>query len=98
MYLGMIVERADAKELFENPLHPYTKELLKSIPVPDLKPEHKLAESISGEVTSAIDPPDVCRFLPRCKICQKQCYSKTPELKEIKKGHWVACELAEKRS
>ena len=69
MYLGVVVERAPAEELFTNPLHPYTRELLRSIPIPDLKPEHKLKSSIRGEVSDPIDPAPGCRFAPRCDQC-----------------------------
>ena len=91
MYLGVVVERAPAEELFTNPLHPYTRELLRSIPIPDLKPEHKLKSSIRGEVSDPIDPAPGCRFAPRCDQCNEKCKSRNFSLKEVAPGHSVAC-------
>jgi len=94
MYLGKLVELAPAKKLFENPLHPYTKALLSSIPIPD--PE--LARSkerirISGEPPSPINPPSGCRFHPRCPHATEKCRKEEPVLKEVEKDHLVACWL-----
>lgn len=94
MYLGKLVELAPAKKLFENPLHPYTKALLSSIPIPD--PE--LARSkerirISGEPPSPINPPSGCRFHPRCPHAMDRCRKEEPVLKEVEKDHFVACWL-----
>lgn len=95
MYLGVVVERAPAEELFTNPLHPYTRELLRSIPIPDLKPEHKLKSSIRGEVSDPIDPAPGCRFAPRCDQCNEKCKSRNFSLKEVAPGHSVACAIFE---
>lgn len=95
MYLGVVVERAPAEELFTNPLHPYTRELLRSIPIPDLKPEHKLKSSIRGEVSDPIDPAPGCRFAPRCDQCNEKCKSRNFSLKEVVPGHSVACAIFE---
>ena len=95
MYLGVVVERAPAEELFTNPLHPYTRELLRSIPIPDLKPEHKLKSSIRGEVSDPIDPAPGCRFAPRCDQCNETCKSRNFSLKEVAPGHSVACAIFE---
>ncbi len=94
MYLGKLVELAPAKKLFESPLHPYTKALLSSIPIPD--PE--LAKSkerirVSGEPPSPIDPPPGCRFHPRCPHATEKCRKEEPMLKEVEKDHFVACWL-----
>ncbi len=94
MYLGRIVEIADKDELFENPLHPYTKMLLASIPVPD--PEAaKFKEKIKvvGEPPSPINLPPGCRFHPRCPYRREICTKKEPELKEVGSNHYVACWL-----
>ena len=91
MYLGVVVERAPAKELFRNPLHPYTKELIKAIPLPDLKPEHRLTNSLRGEVSDPIEPPERCRFAPRCAYCTDACLSCNPKLTDMGSGHQVAC-------
>ena len=93
MYLGVVVEHASSEELFNNPLHPYTKELLKAIPVPDLKPEHKLGTVIRGEVSDPIEPPESCRFAPRCRNCTKECQNKMPQLVDVGNNHKVSCLL-----
>ncbi len=96
MYLGVVVEKAPSDELFHNPLHPYTKELIRSIPIPDLRPEHRLENSIRGEVSDPIEPPDRCRFAPRCKYCCDECSKRQPSLHDVGSGHYVACTLFEK--
>jgi peptide/nickel transport system ATP-binding protein len=97
MYLGLMVEKAPSDLLFENPVHPYTKALLSAIPLPIVgkeKPERKL---ITGEVTSPVNLPDRCRFLPRCDSCMKKCKSgSSPRLVEASSDHFVACHLVEK--
>lgn len=92
MYLGKIVEKAPAEELFDNPLHPYTKALLSAIPVPDI---HYKSERITlkGEISSPIEPKKVCRFATRCDYANEKCHSVEPELIEVSKGHKVACFL-----
>lgn len=94
MYLGKIVEKAPAEELFEHPRHPYTQALLSAIPIPVLgaKKERIL---IKGEITSPINPPDECRFMKRCNYACDQCKS-LPPLEELSPGHFVACHLADK--
>ena len=94
MYLGKLVELAPAKELFENPMHPYTKALLSSIPVPD--PElarMKERIKVTGEPPSPINPPSGCRFHPRCPHATEKCRHDEPTLKEVGKDHFVACWL-----
>lgn len=93
MYLGCCVERAPSRELFANPLHPYTKELLNAIPIPSLAPENRLKNIIHGEVTSPIEPPKGCRFAARCRYAQKRCLGRDIPLKAISPGHDVACTL-----
>jgi len=93
MYLGRLVEKAPAEELFNNPVHPYTKALLSAIPVPDLT--HKSERILlKGEITSPINPPDECRFAKRCSHVCDECYKKEPELRELRPGHFAACCLA----
>lgn len=94
MYLGQLVEKAPAEELFDNPLHPYTKALLSAIPVPEIgkKPERII---LKGEISSPIDPPDECRFIKRCICAGDTCKKGCPELKEVSQGHFVACWQAE---
>lgn len=90
MYLGEIVEKAPAKELFKNPIHPYTKALLSAIPIPSIK--HKMRpERLKGEITSPINPGVGCRFRKRCVLAVPECGNATPPLKEISPGHFYAC-------
>ncbi len=90
MYLGEIVEMADANELYKNPQHPYTKALLSAIPVPDPKPRAERT-ILTGDVPSPISPPPGCYFNPRCPIADKNCTVQKPELKQISAGHFVSC-------
>jgi oligopeptide transport system ATP-binding protein len=92
MYLGHVVELADCDEVFDNPLHPYTKALLAAVPVPDPTVEaDRSFQPLSGEVPSPINPPKGCVFHPRCPIAVAECQAVTPELRELRPGHWVAC-------
>jgi len=90
MYLGRIVELADTKELFENPLHPYTQALLSAIPIPD--PEVRSHRTIlKGDVPSPIDPPSGCVFHTRCFLATKECEERMPDLVSLGDEHYVAC-------
>ncbi len=93
MYLGRIVEMADARELYARPRHPYTESLLAAVPVPD--PSVKRQRIVlQGDVPSPINPPEGCHFHTRCPIAQKGlCDSQRPELKDVGGGHVVACHL-----
>jgi oligopeptide transport system ATP-binding protein len=92
MYLGRIVEIAECDELFDNPLHPYTRALLAAVPVPDPTVEaSRTFRPVRGEVPSAINPPPGCVFHPRCPIAVEGCKYARPELRELRPGHWVAC-------
>ena len=96
MYLGKIVEIAPSLEVYQRPLHPYTKVLLSSIPTidPDVEAERKPI-GVEGEPPSPTDIPSGCRFHPRCPIAQfPVCSSHEPELEETISGHWAACHFA----
>jgi oligopeptide/dipeptide ABC transporter ATP-binding protein len=90
MYLGKMVELTTRDDLFNEPLHPYTKALMSAIPVPDPKLKRS-REVLKGDVPSPLNPPKGCRFHPRCPIVEKICSEQEPEFREAKTGHWVAC-------
>lgn len=91
MYLGKIVEKAPAEELFVNPIHPYTKALLSAIPVPDLEQNTKRI-TLKGEITSPVNMPDECHFCKRCyEINDGICHNGQPPLIEVSPNHFVAC-------
>jgi len=92
MYLGGIVELADKKGLFDNPMHPYTKALLEAVPLPDPENRKELG-MLKGDVPSPIDPPSGCTFHTRCSQCMDICKRTKPELKEISRNHFVKCYL-----
>lgn len=92
MYLGKVVEAMDVLELYDNPLHPYSKALLSAIPIVDYYKEKKRKRIVlEGEVPSPINVPTGCSFHPRCVYATEKCRQESPELKEVKPGHFVAC-------
>lgn len=95
MYLGQLVEKAPTEELFEHPIHPYTKALLSAIPIPEVGIDRPKRIILRGEISSPIDPPDECRFAKRCNYACDACHGSTPELREVSPGHFVACHLCE---
>ena len=92
MYLGKIVETSMIPEIFDNPMHPYTKALLSAVPIPDptLKRERII---LKGDVPSPLNPPTGCRFHPRCPNRMPICSKEEPEQIEMSSGHTVACHL-----
>lgn len=92
MYLGQLVEKAPAEELFAHPMHPYTEALLSAIPVPDLKHRRQRIR-LKGEITSPINLPDECRFAKRCTKCFEKCTQCDAKLVEVRPNHFVACHL-----
>ena len=96
MYLGKIVEMADAESLYKEQLHPYTKALLSAVPIP-IYGRRKERILLKGDVPSPVNPPTGCRFHPRCEYCMEICKSKEPDLvSQDGSGHVVACHLYDK--
>jgi oligopeptide/dipeptide ABC transporter ATP-binding protein len=91
MYLGKIVESADKKELFSNPVHPYTKALLLSIPEIGKKKFEDEKPALEGDIPSPVNPPSGCAFHTRCPEACAQCSSVVPALRPVKDGHLVSC-------
>jgi oligopeptide transport system ATP-binding protein len=92
MYVGKMVELTDRNEIFDNPLHPYTRALLSSIPIPDPVLEKRRSRMILvGDVPSPVNPPSGCRFNPRCPYAEDNCKTDEPALTEVRTGHFVAC-------
>jgi peptide/nickel transport system ATP-binding protein len=94
MYVGKVAEIADAEELYSHPLHPYTEALLSAVPKAD--PLYKSDRIVmQGDVADPSNPPSGCYFHPRCRYAEEVCKLKTPEFRELKPGHFVACHRAE---
>lgn len=94
MYLGKMAELAPTEQLYERPLHPYTKTLLSAVVVPDPRLEQaREASEVDGELPSPIHPPSGCRFRTRCPMAMEVCSQQEPEWHEIEPGRWVACHL-----
>lgn len=92
MYAGNLVERANTKELLNNPMHPYTRALLSAIPDPDPENRKKLRDVPPGEPPNLINPPEGCRFAPRCAQAMDKCKQEPPEIM-VSDNHWVKCWL-----
>mgnify|MGYP000307321387 CR=1 FL=1 len=92
MYLGRMVEIADRQELYDNPMHPYTKALLSAIPVPDVDVKHE-PMLLEGDIPSPYNPPKGCLFHTRCKFAMECCKTEVPQMRQIGENHCVACHL-----
>lgn len=90
MYLGNIVELAESQEMFDHPTHPYTEALLSAIPTTDVDSNREIIP-LEGDIPSPVHPPKGCKFHTRCKYCTEICKHITPELVEMRLGHFVAC-------
>ena len=90
MYVGTVVEKSPSHELFEHPLHPYTKGLLSAIPLPVVD-QNQSRIILQGEITSPVNPKPGCRFADRCPYATEQCLQEQPELREVSRAHFVAC-------
>jgi peptide/nickel transport system ATP-binding protein len=95
MYVGQLVESATTKEIFTNPLHPYTEALLSAVPQPDPRARREPIV-LQGDVADPANPPSGCYFHPRCRYSDgSRCTTETPELREVQPGHVVRCHYAE---
>jgi len=90
MYVGCMVEKSSSDDLFDHPMHPYTKGLLSAIPVPDIDVKKKRV-LLQGELSSPINPKPGCRFAPRCPYAAEECRIRQPLFEEVMPDHFVAC-------
>ena len=90
MYLGNMVELSESQELFDHPMHPYTEALLSAIPTTNVDDNRELVV-LEGDIPSPVNPPKGCKFHTRCKYCTEICKNITPELRELRPNHFVAC-------
>lgn len=97
MYLGTVMEIASSNQLYDNPLHPYTKNLLAAIPIPDpeLESQRKSRMQIGGEAAHYAHDGEGCRFRNRCPYATQECGTTIPELREVEPGHFVSCDRLE---
>ncbi len=92
LYLGRIAELASSGDLYDEPKHPYTKALLKAVPVPDpIKARERTIEGLTGEIPSPINPPSGCTFRTRCPMADKKCAKERPQIDDIGRGRLIAC-------
>jgi peptide/nickel transport system ATP-binding protein len=95
MYLGQVVERAPRDDIYEDPLHPYTRALLAAVPVPDPSEAAFITPPLEGDLPDPADPPPGCRFHTRCPVAIDICSSQIPEFRNVSPDRWVACHLVD---
>ncbi|MBQ1395898.1 MAG: ATP-binding cassette domain-containing protein [Eubacterium sp.] len=93
MFLGKICELGVTKDIYDNPLHPYTKFLLEAVPIPDPEYRKEQKNMLTGEIPSPVNPPSGCYFRTRCPYATEQCATEAPELTDMGDGRFVACHL-----
>lgn len=93
MFLGKVCELGVTRDIYANPIHPYTKFLLEAVPVPDPEVRKEAKNMLTGEIPSPVNPPSGCYFRTRCPYASEKCMKEVPELKEIESGRWVACHM-----
>ena len=91
MYLGNMAELGPAREVYDHPIHPYTKALLSAVPLPDPDLERPERVTLTGEVPSPLAKPSGCPFRTRCPLAEESCAKEVPPFEEVKPGHFVAC-------
>jgi peptide/nickel transport system ATP-binding protein len=94
LYLGKMCEMGNLREVYANPLHPYTQALMAAVPVPD-PTKRRITKMPEGEIPNPINPPSGCRFHPRCPLAKEICSQEEPVMRELRPGHTVACHFAE---